>query len=163
MQNSEIDAIESRRNHSPLEGRKIFIANDHAGFLLKNFLIKKNPEQCWEDLGVHNERKSNYPQLAQTLCRKIKKDGGKGVLICGSGQGMAMAANRFSGIRAAAVWNVESTQLAREHNNANVLCLGARLISRKMAHQILQTFICTPFKKGRHLKRVQQIDRWKNT
>lgn len=142
---------------------QFFIASDHAGFLLKQFLIKKNPDQGWKDLGVHNEKKSNYARIAQMLCCKIKKENHKGVLICGSGQGMAMAANRFSGIRAAAVWNVKSARLAREHNNANVLCLGARLISRKMAHQILQIFINSSFKKGRHLERIKQIDRWRNS
>ncbi|MDE0119023.1 MAG: RpiB/LacA/LacB family sugar-phosphate isomerase [Bdellovibrionales bacterium] len=143
---------------------KIFIANDHAGFPLKNFLIKNNPDQKWENLGVFDETISDYPEQAKILCRRILEDSSIneavlfGVLICGSGQGMAIKANRFPGIRAALAWNKKSACLAREHNDANVLCLGARLLNFEDAHNIFKIFINTPFKGGRHLKRVKQLD-----
>ncbi len=149
-----------KQNKKPI---KIFIANDHAGFPLKNFLIKNNPDQKWEDLGVFDETISDYPEQAKILCRQLVKDSSSdgpplfGVLICGSGQGMAIKANRFPGIRAALAWSEKSSCLAREHNDANVLCLGGRLLNFEDAHNILKVFINTPFKEGRHLKRVKQL------
>ena len=143
---------------------KIFIANDHAGFQLKKFLINNNTDQKWEDLGAFNEQNSDYPRKAGLLCRHIleynsaEEDSLFGVLICGSGQGMAMRANRFPGIRAALVWNEKSCRLAREHNKANVLCLGARLISFTDANQIFKTFISTLFAGGRHTERIKSLD-----
>ncbi len=141
--------------------KKVFIANDHAGFQLKQFLIKSNPAQNWEDLGVFDEKSSDYPEQAEILCRHIlesSKDNPFGVLVCGSGQGMAIKANRFPGIRAALAWNEKSASLAREHNNANVLCLGARLIPFEEASHIFQIFINAAFAEGRHLKRVKDLD-----
>ena len=150
------------KNKNP---RKIFIANDHAGFQLKKFLIKNNPDQNWEDLGVFDKTSSNYPEQAEILCRRILEDKSSddidslfGVLICGSGQGMAIKANRFPGIRAAIAWSEKSSNLAREHNNANVLCLGARLLTFENANSVFKVFISTLFKGGRHLKRVKQLD-----
>ena len=139
---------------------KIFIANDHAGFALKNFLIQQNPQEEWEDLGVFNEEPSAYPKQAKVLCQRILEAGGLslGVLICGGGQGMAMQANRFLRIRAGLCWNEESARLSRQHNNANVLCLGARLVPVELAQKIFQTFIQTSFEEGRHLKRIKQLD-----
>ncbi len=139
---------------------KIFIAGDHAGFQLKKFLISRNPEQNWKDLGVFNEKPSHYPEQAELLCQNILKSQKKslfGVLICGSGQGMAIKANRFAGIRAALVWDKESCLLARQHNKANVLCLGARKLSSNNANDIFRTFIGTAFKAGRHSKRVRKL------
>ena len=139
---------------------KIFIANDHAGFALKNFLVRQNPQKEWEDLGVFNEDPSSYPKEAVALCRRVLEEGSGdlGVLICGGGQGMAMQANRFLGIRAGLCWNEESARLSRQHNNANVLCLGARLIPFESAQKIFQTFIQTSFEGGRHGERIKQID-----
>ncbi len=142
----------------------IFIANDHAGFQLKNFLISHNPNQNWKDLGIFNEKDSHYPEQAELLCRRIlenknyESDSLFGVLVCGSGQGMAMKANRFPGIRAALVWNTESCRLAREHNKANVLCLGARLLNFESANDMFKVFISTPFKKNRHSERVKKLN-----
>ena len=139
---------------------QIFIAGDHAGFKLKKFLIHCNPDQNWKDLGVFNEKTSHYPEQAELLCKHLLKNKKKlvfGVLICGSGQGMAMKANRFSGIRAALAWDKESCRLAREHNKANVLCLGARRLSAKTANDIFCTFIGTTFKAGRHHERVRKL------
>lgn len=142
--------------------KKIFIANDHAGFQLKNFLIKNNPDLKWDNLGVFDEKSSDYPEQSEMLCRRILDSSDDnspfGVLVCGSGQGMAIKANRFPGIRAALVWNEKSASLAREHNNANVLCLGARLTPFEEANHIFKIFIGTPFKGGRHLRRVKNLD-----
>ena len=143
--------------------KKIFIANDHAGFQLKKFLMKENPDQNWEDLGVFDETGSDYPEQAEILCRRILKSSDRddflfGVLVCGSGQGMAIKANRFPGIRAALAWNEKSSGLAREHNNANILCLGSRLIPFEEANHIFKVFISTPFAGGRHLKRIKNLD-----
>ena len=142
------------------EGTKIFIANDHAGLALKQFLMLKNPQELWEDLGVFKEDPSSYPVEAKALCQRVleKGPGGVGVLICGGGQGMAMQANRFLGIRAGLCWNEESARLSRQHNQANVLCLGARLISCDLAQKIFQVFMQTGFEGGRHLERVRQLD-----
>ena len=145
------------------KNKKIFIANDHAGYQLKKFLIENNPDQNWEDLGVHDETSSDYPKQAELLCRRMLEsfdtdDSLFGVLVCGSGQGMAIKANRFSDIRAAVAWNEKSAVLTREHNNANVLCLGARLIPFKEANHVFQIFIDTSFAGGRHLKRVKDLD-----
>lgn len=139
--------------------KKIFIANDHAGFELKKVLIDKNKDYEWEDLGTYNEDKSDYPEQAEKLCKQMQSSPSTvGVLVCGSGQGMAIKANRFSGIRAALVWNRESARLAREHNDANVLCLGARFLSSEEANNIFKIFINTSFQEGRHLERVKKLD-----
>ena len=143
---------------------KIFIANDHAGFPLKTFLIKNNLDQKWEDLGIFDETPSDYPEQAKILCSRmltypsVNETTTFGVLICGSGQGMAIKANRFPGIRATLAWNEKSSCLARNHNDANVLCLGSRLLHFEDAHKIFKAFINTPFKGGRHLNRIKQLD-----
>ena len=145
-----------------LKLEKIFIANDHAGFKLKNFLLNKNQNYKWEDLGVFSEEISDYPEQAEKLCQSLLsselRENSVGVLVCGSGQGMAIRANRFPGIRAALAWNKDSARLAREHNNANILCLGARLLSFEEADSVLKTFVKTSFKEGRHLERVKKLD-----
>jgi len=138
--------------------KTIVIANDHAGLPLKQFLIKHNTDQSWEDLGTHNEQATDYPDHAKQLCKKIHDSNHQGVLICKSGQGMAMAANRFSGIRAAVAWNEVTARLAREHNNANVLCLGAGVLSFEEANKIFRTFIRVDFLHDRHTKRIMKLD-----
>ena len=142
--------------------RKIFIANDHAGFKLKKALINKNKSYEWEDLGIFNEENSDYPEQADKLCQSLLsselRENSVGVLVCGSGQGMAIRANRFPGIRAALAWNEDSARLAREHNNANILCLGARLLSFEEADHVLKIFMETSFKEGRHSERVKKLD-----
>lgn len=148
------------------ESKKIFIANDHAGFQLKKFLMNKNTTQNWKDLGVFNEKTSDYPEQAEKLCCHILENISSdepplGVLICGSGQGMAIKANRFPGIRAILAWDEQSCRLAREHNKANVLCLGARLIPFETADNIFKVFISAVFTGGRHSDRIKNLD--KNT
>ncbi len=145
--------------------KKLAIASDHAGFALKESLKKRFPTIEWEDLGTHNEESCHYPDYAQSLCKWILDHGDektlleqKGVLICGSGQGMAMTANRFFSVRAALCWNEESAKLSRQHNASNILCLGARLLSEDVAVAVLATWLETKFEGGRHLSRVEQMD-----
>ncbi len=141
-----------------VEKIKILVANDHAGFSLKKFLIENNPDKSWKDLGSFDEKRTDYPDEAEKLCKCMEdKDSIFGLLICGSGQGMAIKANRYSHIRAAIAWNEESARLSREHNKANVLCLGSRLLSFEEANHILKIFIQTPFKKGRHIERINKL------
>lgn len=143
---------------------QLFIASDHAGFELKEELKKKFPQINWIDLGTHSKESTPYPQYARKLCEKVleKKSGDlidpQGVLICGSGVGVSMQANRFKGIRAALCWNEEVVKLSRQHNASNVLCLGARLISSQMACSILKTWLESPFEGDRHLERIKMMD-----
>ena len=138
----------------------IIIASDHAGFKLKeeikNFLLKKRKKVL--DLGTKNSNSVDYPYYAHLLSRKIKKKGKQfGILVCGSGIGMNMVANRHKNIRAALCYDVKSAKLSRQHNNANVITLGARLTKEKVALRCVSTFIKTKFKGGRHLSRVKKI------
>jgi ribose 5-phosphate isomerase B len=144
---------------------QLFIASDHAGFDLKEDIKKIFPQIKWIDLGTHTKDSTPYPQHAKKLCDKIleKKESTsltepQGVLICGSGVGVSMQANRFKEIRAALCWNEEVAKLSRQHNASNVLCLGARLISAQMASAILKTWLETPFEGGRHLERIKMMD-----
>ena len=138
--------------------QKIILASDHAGFKLKNyiknFLLKKSNKVV--DLGTNDDESVDYPDFAHSLSNKIKKNQ-FGILVCGSGIGMGMAANRHKNIRAALCYNVKSARLSREHNNANVITLGARLIKKNLALKCVNTFIKTNFKGGRHLRRVKKI------
>ena len=140
--------------------KKLYIASDHAGFTLKEFVKKKLSKKIeFNDQGPHNDEVSvNYPDFAHKLCKKVSKNSSNmGILICGSGMGMAMAANRHKKIRAALCYSVENTKLSRLHNNANVITLGARLISKNTAMKCINTFLKTKFEGGRHLKRVKKI------
>lgn len=138
---------------------KYLIASDHAGWELKE-KIKKNFSQIeWVDLGTNNGSDPvDYPDFADYLCYGVEKSPQtKGVLVCGSGQGVAIRANKFPWIRAALVWNTESTELARRHNDANVLCIGGRLIPHDIALQCVETFLKTEFEGGRHQNRVNKL------
>lgn len=144
--------------------KKLLIACDHAGLPLKQDLLKKHPGLPWEDLGVHSEESVDYPDAAKKLCRELIRlqndsdsDSYRGVLICGSGQGMAITANRYRQIRAALCFNPEFAMLAREHNNANVLCLGSRTMDWDLAEESLRVFVAAPFGGGRHEMRVQKL------
>lgn len=135
----------------------LYISSDHAGISLKTFLQSQRSEYRWEDLGPSTDEKTDYPMWAEKLCLKIKPSL-MGVLICGSGQGMAIKANRYPHIRAALCGNTKTAELARSHNHANVLCLGARLLSSKAALEILDTFLSTPFDTSpSHKNRVSQL------
>ena len=140
--------------------KKLYIASDHAGFTLKEFVKKKLSKKIkFDDQGPHSDEISvNYPDFAHKLCKKVSKNSSNmGILICGSGMGMAMAANRHKKIRAALCYSVENTKLSRLHNNANVITLGARLINKNTAMKCINTFLKTKFEGGRHLKRVKKI------
>lgn len=140
--------------------KKIFIASDHAGFDLKKVLISELSDLGIEavDLGCDSATISvDYPDYAQKLAKKVKTDSDFGILICGSGIGISIAANRFDHIRCALCHNVKSVKLARAHNNANVIALGARFIKSKNALAMIKAFLTTEFEDGRHRKRVEKL------
>ena len=132
----------------------IFIASDHAGFRLKEFL-KKHFELI--DLGTDSESSCDYPIFAKKLAEKINGEN-RGILICGTGIGMSIAANRFSHIRAALCTNETMAKLARQHNDANVLVLGARIISENIALKCVEKFLSTDFEGDRHQRRISLIN-----
>lgn len=143
----------------------ILITSDHGGVELKSKIIKHFSHLQFTDLGPNDSSSVNYSDFAHKLCEQIgvstnsieSNPDTMGILICGSGQGMAMTANKYNHIRAALCWNKESTVLARSHNNAQVLCLGARLTPESLAFDIVTTFLTTHFEGGRHIKRIQKI------
>ena len=139
---------------------KIFLSSDHAGFELKEkvkiFLIGNNFE--YEDLGCSSLEPVDYPDFAKLLSEKIKdKNNSKGILFCGTGIGISMAANRFPHIRAALCTSVEMASKSRKHNDANVLALGGRILEEKLALEIVKEFLQTDFEAGRHSLRVDKI------
>ena len=140
--------------------KKIFISSDHAGFKLKenikSFLKKK--KYSFIDLGPDNDNRVDYPDYAHSVSKKVKiNKNNRGILVCGSGMGMNIAANRHKNIRAAQCYNVKSTKLSRLHNDANIITLGSRLLSKKNALNCVSIFLKTKFEGGRHLKRIKKI------
>ena len=138
----------------------IVIASDHAGFHLKEsikiFLLKKKKKVL--DLGTKNTNSVDYPVYAHKLSKKIKENSKQfGILVCGSGTGMYMAANRHKNVRAALCYSVKATKLSRLHNNANVMTIGARLTNKNVALKCVDAFIKTNFEGGRHLRRIKKI------
>ncbi len=138
----------------------IAIAADHAGYELKSALKRRLVEDGFDvlDLGTDNTDSVDYPDFAGVLAQVVA-DGrsARGVLLCGTGIGMSIAANRFPGVRAALVSDEETARLARRHNDANVLVMGARLIEPSVAEDCLQTFLTTSFEGGRHQRRVRKM------
>lgn len=137
------------------------IAADHAGVSLKEALAKeaKSFGFAVEDLGTNGSESVDYPNFAHELAAVVlEKKAEVGVLICGTGIGMSIAANRHKGIRAAVCRSAEEARLSRQHNNANVLCLGARITSPEVALECLKTFLSTEFEGGRHARRVDLIE-----
>tara|TARA_B100000475_G_C14957772_1_gene298577 strand:- start:310 stop:732 length:423 start_codon:yes stop_codon:yes gene_type:complete len=139
--------------------KKILIASDHAGFKLKKQLIPLIEKKfSLNDLGPENDNSIDYPDLALKLSKKISKSKSHfGILICGSGMGMAMAANKVKNVRAALCYSTKNTKLSRLHNNANIITLGSRLTSKKKAIQLINLFLSTKFEGGRHLRRIKKI------
>jgi ribose 5-phosphate isomerase B len=140
--------------------RKISISSDHAGFELKesikNFLIKK--KFLVLDLGPSDDRSVDYPDYAKKLAKNIiSKKSDTGILVCGSGIGMAMSANKFKKIRAAVCYNAKSTKLSRSHNNANIIAIGSRLTNKNLALKLVMIFLKTKFDGGRHKRRTNKI------
>ena len=140
--------------------KKIFISSDHAGYMLKEQIKKKFKKKFrFQDLGTDNKKKSvNYPDYAHKLCRKVSNNSkNMGILVCGSGMGMSMAANRHRKIRAAVCYSIKNTKLSRLHNNANIITLGSRLTKKNTAFKCIEVFMKTKFEGGRHNKRVKKI------
>ena len=140
--------------------KKACIASDHAGFKLKetikDFLISKNISII--DLGPLNENSVDYPDYAKKVSNRVKsKKSDVGILVCGSGTGMAISANKTKKIRAAVCYNLRSTRLSRQHNNANIIAIGSRLTKRNVALKLVSAFLATKFEGGRHLRRVKKI------
>jgi ribose 5-phosphate isomerase B len=140
--------------------KKIFISSDHAGYNLKEQIKKRfKNKYTFQDMGTHNSQISvDYPNFAHKLCRKIGNSSKNiGILVCGSGMGMSMAANKHKNIRAAVCYSVKNTKLSRLHNNANIITLGSRLTKKNTAFKCIEVFIKTKFEGGRHKRRVKKI------
>lgn len=138
---------------------KIFIASDHAAFNEKQQLVdhlKKDHEVV--DLGTHSEDSTNYPEWVFKLVDSVRKEQTMGILLCGSGIGVSMAANRFKDIRAALCRDEEDAKMTRLHNNANVLCLSGRKTSMDLIKKISNVFLASPFEGGRHQARINQFN-----
>ena len=140
--------------------KKIFISSDHAGFRLKETIkvYLKNKKMDFHDLGPDNDNKVDYPDYAHKVARKVKLNKKNvGILVCGSGTGMNIVANKHKNIRAAQCFNLKSTKLSRLHNDANIITLGSRVISKKNALNYVSVFLNTKFEGGRHSKRIRKI------
>ncbi len=139
--------------------KKIFIASDHAGYYLKNSVVTKlSKSQKIIDLGPNSNDSVDYPDYAKKLSKRVASHKGSfGILICGSGMGMAISANKTKNIRAALCYSIKNTKLSRLHNNANIITLGERLINKSKAINLIKVFLRTKFIGGRHLRRVRKI------
>ena len=140
--------------------KKICIASDHAGYdlkeTIKNHLI--NNYISIFDLGPRVKKSVDYPDFAKKLANRVKLNKSDiGILVCGSGTGMAISANKIKGIRAAVCYNPKSTRLSRQHNNANIIALGARLTKKNVSLKLVELFLKTKFEGGRHLRRIKKI------
>ncbi len=140
--------------------KTIFISSDHAGFKLKESIkvYLSNKKIKFEDLGPKDDKRVDYPDYAHRVARKVMLNKSNiGILVCGSGTGMNIVANKHKNIRAAQCFNLKSTKLSRLHNDANIITLGSRLITKKNALKFVSVFLNTKFDGGRHLKRVKKI------
>ena len=136
--------------------KKIFIASDHAGYKLKSSIVSNLKNIV--DLGPNKKDSVDYPDFAKKLSKKVATNKGSfGILICGSGMGMAIAANKTKNIRAALCYSAKNTKLSRLHNNANIITLGERLIDKNKAINLIKIFLNTKFEGGRHLRRIKKI------
>lgn len=141
----------------------IYIGSDHGGFSLKekikNHLLSKNMEL--KDFGTHSLDSCDYPDIAQALSEAVASDDAVGILVCGTGIGMSISANKVSGIRAALCWSEYTAEMSRRHNNANILCLGGRVLEPDLALMMTDIFLSTKFDGGRHERRVKKIMSYK--
>lgn len=140
----------------------LYIGSDHAGYSTKGKIIKALEEMGYKikDFGTFSERSVDYPDYAHPVAEAVEKNNySKGILICGSGNGVCITANKHKNIRAALCWTTEIATLARMHNDANIVCIPARFISVKLAADIVKIFLTTEFEGGRHEKRVKKIPR----
>ena len=140
--------------------KTVCIASDHAGYnlkeVIKDHLVNKNVSIF--DLGPMNDNRVDYPDFARKVANRIKsKKSDVGILVCGSGTGMAISANKIKKIRAAVCYDLKSTRLSRQHNNANIIALGSRLTKKSLSLQLVDAFLKTKFEGGRHLRRIKKI------
>ena len=143
----------------PRKIETIYIASDHAGFRLKSFIIKEyfGKKKCnFVDLGTNSGKSVDYPKFTKTLCKNINKSS-MGILICGSGIGVSISANRYKHIRASLCHNAQTAKMTRKHNDSNVICLKGRSFVKKNIFAMLNAYFKTEFDKGRHLRRISQI------
>ena len=139
--------------------KKIYIASDHAGYPLKKLIIKEFLSKNrinFQDLGTNSEKSVDYPNFAKKLCKNINKSS-MGILICGSGIGVSISANRHKHIRASLCHNVNSARMTRKHNDSNVICLQGRPFVKKRIFAMLNAYFDTEFEEGRHTRRVEQL------
>lgn len=140
--------------------KPIAIGSDHAGFEMKEFVVSylEGKDIKFEDFGVHSTASADYPDVAHPLATAVESGNyACGILLCGSGNGVCITANKHQGIRAALCWDDEIASLARKHNNANVICIPARFVSETVAEEMVDVFMKTPFEGGRHENRVNKI------
>ena len=144
-----------------MQNKKIIIGSDHAGFKLKNIIVEYLKSNNYDviDIGCYNEKSVDYPIIAKQLALKItNKEFEKGILICGTGVGMSITANKIKGIRAIVCSDTTSAKYSRLHNDTNILCLGARIIGEEIAKDICNIWLNTDFEGGRHKNRVDMIE-----
>ncbi|MGJ7032102.1 ribose 5-phosphate isomerase B [Niabella hirudinis] len=140
--------------------KPVAIGSDHAGFEYKQYVISflEGKGFAFKDFGAHSSESADYPDFAHPVAAAIESgDYAFGILLCGSGNGVAITANKHQGVRAALCWDKEIAELARKHNNANILCVPARFIPEDVAELMVETFIATGFEGGRHQNRVAKI------
>lgn len=137
----------------------IFIGSDHGGFDLKNEIIEflKNEKEDIKDMGCFSKDSVDYPDIANIVCNEVLKSDSIGILVCGTGIGMSIAANKINGIRCALCSNEYSAMMAKRHNNANILALGGRVLGIELAKSIVKAFLQNEFEGGRHQKRIDKI------
>ncbi len=136
---------------------KVFIASDHAAFECKNQLIDHliSHGHKVKDLGPFNSERCNYPDYAKYVAEAVSKNDTKGILLCGSGIGVSIVANRFAGVRAALCRSSEDAKLSREHNDSNIICFGARVSTLEAIKEMTDTWFATEFSQGRHSERIE--------
>jgi len=141
------------------EDRKVAIGSDHAGFELKTAIIKVLADENYQvmDCGTFSEESVDYPDIAENVAAAVLTHKIKGIIICGTGIGISIAANKIPGIRAALCYNLDSARLARQHNDANIVAVGARMLEQDLAIEIVKTFLATGFEAGRHQRRIEKI------
>ena len=138
----------------------IYIGSDHGGFELKNQIlsyVKDELKKQIEDIGCFNKESVDYPDIAEQVCKKVNQNNGIGILVCGTGIGMSMAANKINGIRCALCSEEYSATMTRKHNDANVLALGGRVIGVELGRSIVSAFLTIEFESGRHQRRIDKI------
>jgi len=140
--------------------KTLIVGSDHAGLELKRELSGVAAELDYEvvDIGTHTSDSTDYPDYAHQVASAVARGEGLGLLVCGTGLGMSMAANRHAGVRAAVCGDVFSASMTRQHNDANVLCIGARVVGGGLAAEILKAFLSASFEGGRHERRVNKIE-----